>query len=229
MKYVNNTDVMALRRRAWTDCRGRAERWRDKRGRVQLDGPPQSLGNHKTRAPATPAAKAIAKSSGKVTATAPAYDLIELFFFAYRDFVGDADRLLSSLRFGRAHHRVLHFVNRHPGLTIAELLDILQITKQSLNRVLKELLDQGYVESRPGLNDRRQRLLYPTSAGQKLALDLAMMQSERFDRALSQLPPGAREDAIDFLLAVIDRGERDKVTALVWSKQDPADDTAPEA
>ena len=84
-------------------------------------------------------------------APAPMFDLIELFFFAYRDFVGDADRLLEDFGFGRAHHRVLHFVNRQPGLMIAELLDILGITKQSLNRVLKELLDTGYVEARPGV------------------------------------------------------------------------------
>jgi len=148
----------------------------------------------------------------------PAFDLIELFFFAYRDFVGDADRLLASLQFGRAHHRVVHFVNRNPGLTIAELLDILQITKQSLNRVLKELLEKGYVESRAGQNDRRQRLLYPTPAGQKLALELALMQSERFDRALARLPGRARENAVEFLLAMIDPGERDKVSALIWSK-----------
>ncbi len=146
--------------------------------------------------------------------------MIELFFFAYRDFVGDADRLLASLRFGRAHHRVLHFVNRNPGLTIAELLDILQITKQSLNRVLKELLDQGYVESRAGVYDRRQRLLFPTTTGQKLALDLALMQSERFGRALSQLAPGAREDAIDFLLAMVDSSERDKVASLIWGENE---------
>ena len=82
----------------------------------------------------------------------PCWDIIELLFFAYRDFVGDADRLLESFRFGRAHHRVLHFVNRHPGLTIAELLDILRITKQSLSRVLKELLDEGYVESHAGFD-----------------------------------------------------------------------------
>jgi len=68
---------------------------------------------------------------------APMYDLIELMFFAYRDFVGDADHLLAALGFGRAHHRVLHFVSRRPGLTIAELLEILKITKQSLNRVLR--------------------------------------------------------------------------------------------
>ena len=86
----------------------------------------------------------------------PMFDLIELLFFAYRDFVGDADRLLEKYDFGRAHHRVLHFVNRNPGLTIAELLDILRITKQSLNRVLKELVEQGYVEARAGTSDRRQ-------------------------------------------------------------------------
>ncbi len=121
---------------------------------------------------------------------------------------------------------MLHFVNRNPGLTIAELLDILQITKQSLNRVLKELLDQGYVESRAGVNDRRQRLLYPTQAGQKLALDLALMQSERFDRALSHLPAGAREDAVEFLLAMIDSGEREKVATLIWDKN-AAENTGP--
>ena len=105
------------------------------------------------------------------------YDLIETLFFAYRDFVGDPDRILTRYNFGRAHHRVLHFVNRNPGLTIAELLDILQITKQSLNRVLKELLEQGYVESRAGETDRRQRLLFPTAKGQELALALARPQA----------------------------------------------------
>ena len=73
----------------------------------------------------------------------PMYDLIELLFFAYRDFVGDADRLLEAYGFGRAHHRVLYFVSRRPGLTIAELLEILRITKQSLNRVLRELVDKN--------------------------------------------------------------------------------------
>ena len=87
----------------------------------------------------------------------PVFDLIELLFFAYRDFVGEADRVLDQYGFGRAHHRVLHFVQRHPGLTIAELLDILRITKQSLGRVLKELIDKGYVVQKEGENDRRQR------------------------------------------------------------------------
>lgn len=143
------------------------------------------------------------------------FDLMELFFFAYRDFVGDADRLLESYHFGRAHHRIIHFVTRQPGLTIAELLDILRITKQSLGRVLKDLLDQGYIESRAGVNDRRQRHLFPTAEGRRLALDLARLQSQRFDRALHELPPNAREHALAFLTAVIDPQDRDHVCALV--------------
>ena len=79
----------------------------------------------------------------------PYWDLIELLFFAYRDFVGDPDEVLIKLGFGRAHHRVLHFVNRNPGMKVAELLDILKITKQSLGRVLKQLIDDGgiFIES----------------------------------------------------------------------------------
>ncbi len=80
-------------------------------------------------------------------------------FFAYRDFVGDPDEVLSKLSFGRAHHRVLHFVNRNPGMKVADLLDILNITKQSLGRVLKQLVDEGYVVQKEGAEDRRQRLL----------------------------------------------------------------------
>src|SRR5215831_7369698 len=90
----------------------------------------------------------------------PVWDIIELLFFAYRDFVGDPDEVLAKFGFGRAHHRVLHFVNRNPGMKVAELLDILKITKQSLGRVLKQLVDQGYVLQKEGANDRRQRLLH---------------------------------------------------------------------
>ena len=148
----------------------------------------------------------------------PMYDLIELLFFAYRDFVGDADRLLEQFRFGRAHHRVLHFVSRRPGLTIAELLDILKITKQSLNRVLKELLDEGFVDARPGLDDRRQRLLFATVKGRRLALDLARLQSRRFARALGALPGEARAGAAGFLLAMIEPEERGRVAALIGAE-----------
>ena len=145
---------------------------------------------------------------------APMYDLIELLFFAYRDFVGDADHLLVTLGFGRAHHRVLYFVSRRPGLTIAELLDILKITKQSLNRVLKELIGRNYVEARPGMKDRRQRQLFPTARGQALALDVALLQSRRFARVFGERPAGARAQAIDFLLAMVDAGGRDKIAAM---------------
>lgn len=148
--------------------------------------------------------------------TPPMFDLIELFFFAYRDFVGDADRVLETYRFGRAHHRVLHFVTRSPGLTIAELLEILKITKQSLNRVLKELLDQRFVEVHAGIKDRRQRLLFPAPRGRHLAQELARLQSARFERALQDLAPGARDTAVAFLLTVIDPGERDKIEQFVW-------------
>src|SRR4051812_23055443 len=85
------------------------------------------------------------------------WDIIELLFFAYRDFVGDADHELEVFGFGRAHHRVLHFVHRYPGLKVADLLDVLRITKQSLGRVLKQLLDEGYIVQKTGNNDRRDR------------------------------------------------------------------------
>lgn len=138
----------------------------------------------------------------------PLYDLIELLFFAYRDFVGDPDRILERYGFGRAHHRVLHFVNRNPGLTIAALLDILKITKQSLNRVLKELLEEGYVEQRAGQSDRRQRLLFPTERGRTLALELAQLQTRRIARALDESGAGAGDGARRFLEAMIDAGAR---------------------
>ncbi|MBM3652757.1 MAG: MarR family transcriptional regulator [Alphaproteobacteria bacterium] len=136
-----------------------------------------------------------------------ALELVELFFFAYRDFVGDADRLLGKYGFGRAHHRVLHFVNRRPGLTIAALLDILRITKQSLNRVLKQLLDAGFVEARAGV------LLYTTAEGARLARDLAALQSARFLKVMDELPPVARGAASEFLFAMIDPEERERVRA----------------
>ncbi|HVV62468.1 MAG TPA: MarR family winged helix-turn-helix transcriptional regulator [Pseudolabrys sp.] len=144
-----------------------------------------------------------------------AWDIIELLFFAYRDFVGDPDVVLSKLAFGRAHHRVLHFVNRNPGMKVAELLGILNITKQSLGRVLKQLIDQGYVVQKEGAQDRRQRLLYVTSKGQALALKLAALQTERITRAFAALGPGAHDAARRFLTAMIDAENRDAVMRLI--------------
>ncbi len=139
----------------------------------------------------------------------PAWDVIELLFFAYRDFIGDPDDVLAKFGFGRAHHRVLHFVNRNPGMKVAELLDILKITKQSLGRVLKQLIDQGYVLQREGANDRRQRLLFVTPKGEALAMKLAGLQTARITRALSELGPNAHEVACQFLTAMINAEQRD--------------------
>ena len=143
------------------------------------------------------------------------FDMIELFYFAYRDFVGDADRLLEAYGFGRAHHRVLHFVFRHPGLTIAELLDILAITKQSLNRVLRELLAQDFIVAKAGAQDRRQRHLEATDKGADLALQLARAQTRRFDAAMQALGPGAKPAASAFLQQMIDADARPRVAALI--------------
>ncbi|ATQ66933.1 MULTISPECIES: MarR family winged helix-turn-helix transcriptional regulator [Methylosinus] len=156
----------------------------------------------------------------------PMVDFIELFFFAYRDFVGDADRLLENYGFGRAHHRVLHFVSRRPGLPIAALLDILKITKQSLNRVLKQLLDAGLVEARPGAIDRRQRLLFATPNGVRLAQELAALQSERFRRVFGELPQGAQDTAADFLLAMVNSADREGVRAHLSPRRRRRDDAA---
>jgi DNA-binding MarR family transcriptional regulator len=151
-----------------------------------------------------------------IPAERPAYDLIELFFFAYRDFVSDPDRILDEYGFGRAHHRVLHFVDRNPGLTIAELLDILRITKQSLNRVLKELLETDFIESRMGTSDRRQRLLFATVKGHELAIKLAKLQTRRIMRALAELDPEGKEAVSRYLLRLIDPDDRDHVARLVF-------------
>ena len=143
------------------------------------------------------------------------WDIIELLFFAYRDFVADPDDALAKFSFGRAHHRVLHFVNRNPGMKVAELLDILKITKQSLGRVLKQLIDQGYVLQKEGANDRRQRLLYVSPAGELLALKLAGLQTARIARVLAELGPGAHEAARDFLAGMIDARDREQVLLLI--------------
>jgi DNA-binding MarR family transcriptional regulator len=145
----------------------------------------------------------------------PYWDLIELLFFAYRDFVGDPDEVLAKLGFGRAHHRVLHFVNRNPGIKVADLLDILKITKQSLGRVLKQLIDQGYVVQREGAHDRRHRLLHVSAAGEALAMQLAGLQTERIARVLAELGPSAREAARRFLAGMIDAEDRDHVLRLI--------------
>src|SRR5579862_1241882 len=146
-----------------------------------------------SRRSANPGAKATEERSPAPRAGELRWDIIELLFFAYRDFVGDADHELEAFGFGRAHHRVLHFVHRYPGLKVADLLDVLRITKQSLGRVLKQLLDEGYIVQKTGDNDRRQRLLYATPKGEALVTKLATLQTDRINHALRDIGPSGMD------------------------------------
>jgi len=139
--------------------------------------------------------------------------LVELLFFAYRDFTGEADAVLQDLGFGRAHHRVLHFVNRQPGLRVADLLDILRITKQSLARVLKQLVDDGYIEQMAGVSDRRERRLYVTFKGESLARELMELQAGRVGAALAQVGEGGEAALRSFLAAMIEPGQHANIAA----------------
>lgn len=142
------------------------------------------------------------------------FDLIELLFFAYRDFTSDPDAILREYGFGRAHHRVLHFVSRAPGLTVAELLDYLKITKQSLARVLKQLVETGHIVQVAGSQDRRQRELYPTSTGRALMLELATPQSRRIHAALGKADPEERAAIKSFLKSMVDPELRAQIDRL---------------
>lgn len=158
------------------------------------------------------------------------FAIIELLFFAYRDFTSDPDQILSDYGFGRAHHRVVHFVNRRPGLTVAELLDVLKITKQSLARVLKQLIDTGHIVQVQGPRDRRQRELYPTAKGRALALALAAPQSRRIAAALTEAAPGERTTIERFLMGMVDPELRGQTAGpAITGEADLRDDQRPQA
>ncbi len=135
-------------------------------------------------------------------------DVMGLFFFAYRDFVGDADALLAHQGFGRAHHRVLYFVNLKPGMPVADLLGILKITKQSLARVLRQLIDNGYIEQKTGNSDRRQRLLHATEKGRRFFEVLSATQTSRIDAAIAALPPEGKRTLLRFFVSMVEPGDR---------------------
>lgn len=141
--------------------------------------------------------------------------MVELFFFAYRDFIADADEMLKEFGFGRAHHRVLHFVNRRPGLSVAELLEILQITKQSLGPVLRELVEDNYLEQVSSPTDGRKRLLYPTEKGRNLSVDLTKRQSRRIHSALLSIASGERSTIEQFLYGMVDPKEQRLIEQLM--------------
>jgi len=135
-------------------------------------------------------------------------DVMGLFYFAYRDFVGDADALLARQGFGRAHHRVLYFVNLKPGMPVADLLDILKITKQSLARVLRQLIDNGYIEQKTGDSDRRQRLLHATDKGRRFFETLSATQTSRIEAAIAALPDEGKRTVLRFFVGMVEPGDR---------------------
>jgi DNA-binding MarR family transcriptional regulator len=128
---------------------------------------------------------------------------IELLFYAYRDFTAEPDAMLSRYGFGRAHHRVIYFVGRHPHMSVSELLGILRITKQSLARVLSQLVRQGFIVQQTGKSDRRQRLLTLTPAGIELERELSENQRQRIERAYAEAGPQAVEGFRKVMLQVI--------------------------
>jgi DNA-binding MarR family transcriptional regulator len=128
---------------------------------------------------------------------------IELLFFAYRDFTAEPDAILAEYGFGRAHHRVVHFVGRHPQMTVGELLGILHITKQSLNRVLGQLVRQGFVVQHRGPDDRRQRLLELTDSGRELERRLSAPQRARVSAAYRAVGRSAVEGFRRVLLGIL--------------------------
>ncbi len=140
---------------------------------------------------------------------------IELMFFAYRGFTADPDRLLVERSYGRAHHRALHFINRRPGLTVNELLEMLGVTKQSLNRVLRQLIEDGLVESRVGVKDRRQRNLTLTEEGRALEHELSATQRRRVRAAFSNAGPEAVHGFRKVLEQMIDPEMRERVLGWV--------------
>ncbi|SIO18825.1 MarR family winged helix-turn-helix transcriptional regulator [Vannielia litorea] len=139
---------------------------------------------------------------------------IEAMFFAYRGFTADPDRILGELGYGRAHHRAVHFIHRSPGTTVNNLLSILGVTKQSLNRVLRTLIEDGLVESRVGRQDRRERHLFLTEAGTKLERRLSDAQRDRMRHAFRQAGPDAVIGFRTVLEAMMDPELRHRYTAL---------------
>jgi DNA-binding MarR family transcriptional regulator len=139
---------------------------------------------------------------------------IEAMFFAYRGFTADPDRILANYAYGRAHHRAIHFINRSPGTTVNNLLNILGVTKQSLNRVLRALIEDGLVESRVGTRDKRERHLYLTSTGAALERELSDAQRERMRAAYRTAGPEAVSGFRTVLESMMDPDQRRRFAAL---------------
>ena len=143
---------------------------------------------------------------------------IELLFYAYRDFTGEPDSILAEVGFGRAHHRAVHFINRDPGMTVAALLTILRITKQSLSRVLSQLEEEGYVEQKKGVRDRRQRLLHLTEKGRELERRVSEKQRARVAKAYQEAGAEAVEGYRKVLLGLVDGADRAAVIKSIQNR-----------
>lgn len=139
---------------------------------------------------------------------------IEAMFFAYRGFTADPDRILAGLAYGRAHHRAIHFINRAPGTTVNNLLILLGVTKQSLNRVLRTLVEDGLVQSKVGKSDKRERHLYLTEAGETLERKLSDAQRARMRAAYRSAGPQAVADFRQVLESMMDNDLRRRYQAL---------------
>lgn len=133
---------------------------------------------------------------------------IELLFFAYRDFTAEGDTILAKQKFGRAHHRVIYFVGQYPGMSVSNLLGILSITKQSLSRVLRQLVDEGYIDQQPGTTDRRQRLLTLTAKGKELEQLLTSEQRARIAAAYKNAGADAVEGFRKVMLGIMEDSAR---------------------
>jgi DNA-binding MarR family transcriptional regulator len=134
-------------------------------------------------------------------------DAMELLFFSYRDFIGEPDAILSEFDFGRAHHRVIHFIGRNPDVTVSDLLSILKITKQSLSRVLSQLMKEDFVQQQQGPKDRRQRLLSLTEKGYTLEDKLSADQRLRIASAFKSAGPDAVKGFYQVLLNMMNNPE----------------------
>lgn len=144
---------------------------------------------------------------------------IELLFFAYRDFTAEPDAILAEYGFGRAHHRVIYFVGRNPGMTVSDLLVILKITKQSLSRVLGQLVQEEFITQRPGIRDRRQRLLELTEKGTELERQLTERQRARIAKAYREAGAEAVEGYRKVMLGLIDESDRQRFPARLTGRR----------
>ena len=145
---------------------------------------------------------------------------IELLYFTYRDFTAEPDVILSNYGFGRAHHRVIYFVGRNPRINVSELLNILKITKQSLSRVLGQLVREGFIDQREGVRDRRQRLLELTASGIELERQLSESQCKRLADAYRKAGPEAVQGYRDVLMGMISTEDRARIFAHRHVKRD---------